>query len=1113
MFQRSSASFATLFLLALSASVSATDYNISTRDDVIAADGFCSMREAFLAINTQRGYIGDVPSDERGVTLTPVNPNLTFVKEVRNVSKSGTFATAGQRLLAKRGELLEYRITITADDSGGDVTGVALAFQFPHEDPLVREAGIWHGYKSNYVAGSTLLNKVAVTDVNNGFPLATPLPVNDAKINDSDASFAVGKIRQGKTAEIIFRARVAAGDSEAVSEDLPEVKNIANTEYLVEAECPASSSANTVYLKSERLDSDEDTVVYELSDDPSAGTLVLGGGVDRDGTAVNPNATIEAMKEDAFDRNEKKNVEIIAPLNQRIFEIKSGSSLTVKNMTLIGSGPLPVAENGGLILARGNLELSAGTLLRDGDADSGGAVFIEGLRNLSLNRVGFENNKASVNGGAIATHTNFSGVIKGSRFHFVDNSATGDGGAIYLNGTVPSLYLDNGTFYGNSASDGAAIRIEPADRKTVMNNVTVVGNEAPGAALSYQTVASSGNDTLTNSAVLGNAGVDCAADDGVATVGSDLTLDVAKIAYVVSAGGVDTPSCGPLDEQYFDEVSGDSFDYSLVDFSLLIGADPAITDPDDAAYNTRYSCDAAAGASSCRPLTFDDGLLGFLPNNDANLGTPTVGIEPTLIRAGAADDALENICEPSDQRDMNRETRCDAGAIQLRIATGEKDEFRVVQGQESLLDVLINDMGDLEVDCNLATATNAACIGFQLAPRKTDVAPQAWIADGTIEVTAVHGRKGVYLNRAPDPAPKKDAQGEEYFEQGKIFPNGYPLVQYTPRATFHGVDQLRYRLNKDAVKGPTYISADPAATSNLVVEPATGMTRRESIADGGTFSWLGLLFMPLLMLRRLRLASSWRLLLPLLLVFATQAQAADIVVNTLLDSVEPDTNGFDSDKKCSLREALLVSIDKTPFFFPDCAPGQTGRDTIYIEVDGVIELEDILGGITSSVTIEGRGPGTTIIRPASGNLHRLFETKASLTLRNLTLEGGTDTTIAGGGAIYTTASLTLENVELKNNTAQVGGGAVFLNYRSGSSQTFTMRNSYAHGNQAISGNGGVLSMIGQQKSHDLRFEGVTFEGNTAPAGDGGALDVNLAAGGNLRVFNSTFIDNDALLGE
>src|SRR5690554_3733357 len=553
MFQRSSASFATLFLLALSASVSATDYNISTRDDVIAADGFCSMREAFLAINTQRGYIGDVPSDERGVTLTPVNPNLTFVKEVRNVSKSGTFATAGQRLLAKRGELLEYRITITADDSGGDVTGVALAFQFPHEDPLVREAGIWHGYKSNYVAGSTLLNKVAVTDVNNGFPLATPLPVNDAKINDSDASFAVGKIRQGKTAEIIFRARVAAGDSEAVSEDLPEVKNIANTEYLVEAECPASSSANTVYLKSERLDSDEDTVVYELSDDPSAGTLVLGGGVDRDGTAVNPNATIEAMKEDAFDRNEKKNVEIIAPLNQRIFEIKSGSTLTVKNMTLIGNGPLLGGENGGLVLARGNLDLSTGTILRDGEAENGGAVYIEGSRNLSLNRVGFENNKASSgNGGAIATHTNFNGIIKGTRFHFVNNSADiGNGGGIYLDGTVPSLYLDNGTFYGNSAADGAAIRIEPADRKTVMNNITVVGNEAPlGAAISYQTIAPSGKDSLTNSAVLGNNSIaDCAADEGPAIAGDNSTLDVANIAYVVSAGGVDTPSCGPLDEQ------------------------------------------------------------------------------------------------------------------------------------------------------------------------------------------------------------------------------------------------------------------------------------------------------------------------------------------------------------------------------------------------------------------------------------------------------------------------------------------------------------------------------------------------------------------------------------
>ena len=1122
MFHRSSVSLAAVALLALSASVSATNYDIGTRSDLVAADGLCSLREAVHAINTQRGYIGDVPADERGVELLaspgPVS-QLSYVKEVRNVSNSGSFLPAGSRLVAERGDLLEYRITVTADETGGDVAGVTLKFLFPHEDTTVfdPQTGTWRGYRSAYVAGSTLLNSVAVADVEGAFPLAAPLPVNDAKTGETDLTFVAGTIREGKKAEIVFRARVEEGDDEAVSADLPEVENAADTEYLVETECPAGTVSNVVYLKSVLADSEDPAVVYQLCDDPGAvcaGALVLGGGQDSTGRPVNPGVSIEPMKDDVFDRTEKKNVEIKAAPNLRVFDVRDGATLSLKGMSVLGNGALPAGQNGGLILVRGTVNLNEATLLSDGEADNGGAVYVDGTRGLSFTQARFENNTASVNGGAIASAPTFQGVIGGSRFHFIGNSAAATGGAIHLDGIGPELYIGNGTFYDNSAADGAAIRVASSDRETIFNNITVVGNTASaGAALSYRTIADPDEiyDDLTNSAVLGNSGGDCAADDGPATVGSDLTLDIARIAYVVSGGGVDAPSCGPLDEQYFGAFN-ETFDYSLVDFSLLVGTNPSITDPLDPAYDDRFDCAAAASPASCRPMTFDDGLQGFLPNNSVTLPAPAAGrIAPSLVSAGSPEDAISFVCEAKDQRDLNREPRCDAGAIELQIAAGTDEEFRLIQGQEVLLDVLANDMGDLVVDCNLL-GDPLDCIGFFLPPRQTDVAPLNWVSglvspanpDGETTVTVVAGREGVYLNRLPLPAvPGEDA------EEGKVFPAGYPMILHTPLASFHGVDQFRYYLRSAAVDGPTYFGADPSANSNLVVEAESGLTKKEDITTLGSFGWLGLLSMMTLLLRRLRV------LLPLpVLLFAAQVQAADIFVNTLEDSLDPinglDTEGqpFASNKKCSLREALLVSIDRSPYFFPDCISGTTGRDRIIIDVEGEIELKRPLE-ILSSVDIVGKGPGTTVIRPLVSGPHRVIEAQASLNLRNLTIADGY--TADNGAAIITNSSLSLENVELRDNQALGNGGAIYLNYNAQSSRSFNMRRSYAHGNQA-GVNGGVLSMVGQNRGHDLSFDGVTFSANTAPAGDGGALDINLPFAGSVRILNSTFIDNNASAG-
>lgn len=1111
MFHRSSARLATVALIALSSSAWGANYSIGTSADVIAADGFCSLREAILASNTQRGHIGGVFSDERGVQLAAAPGDvslLSFDKHIRNVTRGTSFLIAGANHEAARGDVLEYRITITASETGGDVEGVTLAFLLPQDDPDVHDGGVWKGYKSTYIAGSTLLNNEPVDDVG-GFPLANPLQVHDRKVADNDTTHALGTIREGRQAEIRFRVRVEAGDNEPEAELIPTPEREQDIRYNVEAECAAGSGSNTVYLPSVDLESEDDQVEFQL-DAP----LVIGGGVNRAGTAVASSVSLEPRKTGPFDRVEKKNVLLHAPAGDRLFEVKENAGLTLSGMSLFGAGAV-VGEDGGLIYAEGSVQLRAGTVISGGEADNGGAIYLAGRSGLSMEQVRFEDNAASMgNGGAIATASDYQGVISGSRIYFTANRAVGGkGGAIYVDGTSPAVRLENVTFYDNEAVDGAAIRFEAESRISDLSNLTVAGNASTaGAALSWSEASGDSGryDALLNSFLGGNVGDDCAADDPD-------TLDDADIAYVVSVGATpDEPGCGPLDERYY-SLDGKSFDHTLVSFALLAGRNPA--DPAD---ENLYSCDAVDGPGGCRPIEFDDGLAGFLPNLAADetvlglVGDPALHILPTVLDAGVSPESLTYACASNDQRGKLREDRCDAGAIELRIAAGTDDEFIVVQGQTVLLDVVQNDLGDLTVDCTLlpAPAAPEECIGFFLTPSRVTAGPYVWVSgvvsaanpDGRQEVTLAADRKGVFYNRDPIGT-----------EESKTFPVGYPLVLVTTEPRFHGVDQMRYFLDRAALadNGPSFAGLNPSGGANLVIEPEHGLKNRGDITTlSGSFGGI-LLALGLLLQRRRKI---W-LALPLLLV-VSGLQAADIRVTTLADAAFPRDNGFDRDGECSLREALLSAIDRNPEFFPDCVSGTTGRDRILIEVDGEIELQTTLQVFGSSVDIIGRGPANTIIRPACVDLNddpltcarrdiRLLQASSSLTLNNLTLQGGRSLD-NHGGAIFTTGNLTLEGVELLDNSAAENGGAIYLSYVSGVPRVLSLRRVYASNNQAGLA-GGVIGMLGQNAAHKLNFEAVTFADNSA-ATCGAALDINMPTAGTVRMVNSTLANNSVPAG-
>lgn len=754
---------------------------------------------------------------------------------------------------------------------------------------------------------------------------------------------------------------------------------------------------------------------------------------------INPNFII-TVERDALDSDPKDNPVIRAASGERIFQIKQGASLTLSNVTLEGNGN--VGGDAGLVRVNGSLLANTGTQFVSGDAASGGALYISGNGLVALTDVVFRDNQATINGGAIATDATFSGAVSLTRALYRDNAAVGDGGAVHFAGDRASLQHRNATFYANGAANGGAIAIAATNSVVSVNNVTIAG-QVSGGAISFPAVAANNLAVLSNSAIVGNVGGSC--------VGDAAAIDDASIAYVVHEGN----SCTLDRDAQIPVPGGLPGDYNLndsgnADFTVLYGnTTPGNPTP------TLGECPAATGAV-CEPMDIELGLQAFNPDFSDSIGVTTDEI-PTLINAGSPADATSFFCETKDQRDVERNDDCDAGAIEMRIAKGQIDEFPVITAVSTELDVAANDVGDTSIACPLQD-----CLQIVIAPTK-----------GNISV--------IY--------------------PGGDYPADYPVVVYESFPGVHGIDTFRYVISKDAVQaGRTYADADIGAQVNVVVEPASGI-EEDSIGVGGMGAFSLLLLGLAGSVRRVRALSLLGLLaLPVVGV------SAEITVNSTADALQPVYN----DGLCTLREALGNAVDDAPMISPDCANGATGRDQILLP-EGVIVLAGPLQISEGSVDIVGQGvpvPGYTGTTITGSGIHRVIVAESSVALKDLAVTQGYSPD--RGGAIFTSAGLTLERAVIRDSQAAFGG-AVYLNYQSSISRTVKFDRAELIDNSAVV-SGGAVWITGQNQLINFSILNSTFRGNSAGQ-TGGAIDANLAPQAFLAISNSTFHDNVATSGD
>lgn len=233
-------------------------------------------------------------------------------------------------------------------------------------------------------------------------------------------------------------------------------------------------------------------------------------------------------------------------------------------------------------------------------------------------------------------------------------------------------------------------------------------------------------------------------------------------------------------------------------------------------------------------------------------------------------------------------------------------------------------------------------------------------------------------------------------------------------------------------------------------------------------------------------------LLLLCLAPANRVLAANITVTTTDDDALVNGN-------CTLREAIIAA--NTDAAVDNCTAG-SGADTIVLAV-GTYALTVTGAGedaaatgdldITSDIVINGASRTTTIITAAGLSDRAFHVVSGSLTLNDLTVNGGAPAGGNGGAILHAGTALTLDQVNITGGQA-VNGGALAV-----TAGTATITETIISGGVATGDGGALFTAV------PVTLTRSTLAANTANRG-GGAFVSDL---GNLTAVNSTISGNGA----
>ncbi len=251
------------------------------------------------------------------------------------------------------------------------------------------------------------------------------------------------------------------------------------------------------------------------------------------------------------------------------------------------------------------------------------------------------------------------------------------------------------------------------------------------------------------------------------------------------------------------------------------------------------------------------------------------------------------------------------------------------------------------------------------------------------------------------------------------------------------------------------------------------------------------------------------------------AQAATIFVNTTTDELD----NIVPNNKCSLREAI-ISANNNSNFGGCTSSGSYGTDTVRVPSGTFILTRELpcvfdqdCGGlnILSNMTLDGAGPGSTIIRQQTSLFTSTltlgeFNKKVTVTIKDVTLRspGATSSTLFNQNATTRLENSIVEDssdegiFNSDGSTLTIVKSIIRNNNNKGilNRGVLTISDSTIAGNDAFGDGGGIAQ---QSTGGPTTITNTTISGNSA-SGTGGGIFVN---GGTFNIANSTITGNSA----
>lgn len=790
-----------------------------------------------------------------------------------------------------------------------------------------------------------------------------------------------------------------------------------------------------------------------------------------------------------------------AAASQRLIKVASNASVELSSATFsgasLGCGDADGGKGGALLVA-GTIKLDDVTI-RDNSACAGGALYLSAEASATLTTVGFYNNVASADGGAIRAESSmavtdvvFGGPGEGNRAGgsggaiyfeppvdaasmmvertaFLYNEAGQKGSAVHLGGPTLAEFV-NVTFGKNNAGVRAALNAEitASDDRLFLNNVTMIENTANAAATAGLFTSSRGV-RVSNSLLAGNSNSDC---DASAVTGAmtSVELDAFDLRFTRNYYGAASACPG----------------------QTVVGAEPEY-----------LNYELVSGINPVGYLVQELGTGGFYvpvyPNDDTQV---------LLVNRGASTQDL-NRCAELDQRSKDRlsfaDTDCDIGAVEYQLGRRMDDVVNILVDQAVCVDVVANDIGDAAYvpgTLRVLDTEREAATGEVLGPDQVARCPNA------AEISAA------------------DPQGER------------EVILFTPTPGFRGETLLTYSLGW-STQGTQPVTGDVSGFARIFTESRGGIS---SSKLGGAFGLPSLLLLALLAVRR-RAGSLLALLAFCLMAGTVSANENVIYVNSGLD---PFNDGLGvpelspGDGKCTLREALNTARnDQANLTGGDCVNGNEGPDIIELTPDEsesgyVVETVDANGNpvvqltisLNTSVTSYGGitlrcpsrlapngNPYQCVIRPAAASRKfSLINSEGGISVSKMILENG-DAGAGNGGAINSRGSVSVYESVFRNNRARTGGAIFLRGVRSDlyvGESTFSGNVSTGNADDGVSvreGGGAIATSAGDE--HRIQIEASTFDGNRSATS---AAALSLKTIRPVVIVNSTFSGNISTAG-